>query len=71
MDNKKVEENLIPLLGRTGFGLLLHHLLILGSLALLRILLLHGARLGLKKFEFSSQDLISDKLVKGKSYSKR
>ena len=41
-------ERLLLLLDRTGLGLLLHHLLILRGLALLRIHLLHWARLGLQ-----------------------
>ena len=46
MDTAVAGESL--LLGRTGLGLLLHHLLVLRRLALLRIHLLHWARLGLQ-----------------------
>merc|ERR1712179_851513 len=40
-------ERLLFLLDRTGLGFLLHHLLVFRGLALLRIHLLHWARLGL------------------------
>ena len=43
MEKTITVENPILLLGRTGLGLLLHHLLVLRSLALLRVLLLHWA----------------------------
>ena len=46
-DTTVAGESLVLLLGGTGLGLLLHHFLVLRSLALLRVHLLHWARLGL------------------------
>ena len=47
-DTEVLGKRLVLLLDRTGLGLLLHHLLVLRGLALLRIHLLHWARLGLQ-----------------------
>ena len=47
-DTTVAGESLVILLGGTGLGLLLHHFLVLRSLALLRVHLLHWARLGLR-----------------------
>ena len=46
-------EKLVLLLGRTGLGLLLDHLLILRGLALLRIHLLQWTRLGLQSIKIT------------------
>ena len=48
MDTTVGGESLVLLLGGTGLGLLLHHFLVLRGLALLRVHLLHWARLGLR-----------------------
>ena len=53
MDTAVLGEGPVLLLGRTGLGLLLHHLLILRGLALLRIHLLHWARLRLQSMFIS------------------
>ena len=47
-DTTVAGESLVLLLGGTGLGLLLHPFLVLRGLALLRVHLLHWARLGLR-----------------------